>query len=42
MIKSHTIENKFLPYINHKLYNPEDGWIMKKACARFNKNKKKV
>ena len=35
-----TIENKFLPYINHKLYNPDDGWIMKKALERFNNNKR--
>ena len=35
-----TIENKLLPHIMNKLYNPNGGWIMKKAMERFNKNKK--
>ena len=35
-----TIENKLLPHIMNKLYNPTDGWIMKKAMERFNKNRK--
>tara|TARA_Y100001970_G_scaffold286796_1_gene409848 strand:- start:4029 stop:4433 length:405 start_codon:yes stop_codon:yes gene_type:complete len=36
-----TIENNLLPYIKYKLYNPDDGLIMKKAMERFNNNKKK-
>tara|TARA_X000000368_G_scaffold318674_1_gene255899 strand:+ start:1350 stop:1727 length:378 start_codon:yes stop_codon:yes gene_type:complete len=35
-----TIENKLIPYIKYKLYNPVDGWIMKKALERFNNNKR--
>ena len=33
-----TIEKKLLPYIKYKLYNPDDGWIMRKAMMRFNNN----
>ena len=36
-----TIEQKFLPYVRYKLYNPDDGLIMKKAMERFNINKNK-
>ena len=37
-----TIEIELLPYIKYKLYNPDNGWIMRKAMMRFNniKNKK--
>lgn len=33
--------NKLIPYIKYKLYNPNDGWIMKKVMIRFNNNKNK-
>ncbi len=37
-----TIEKELLPYIKYKLYNPDNGWIMKKAMDRFNNNKKNI
>lgn len=36
-----TIEKELLPYIKYKLYNPDDGLIMKYAMERFNNNKNK-
>ena len=36
-----TIEKQLLPRIKYKLYNPDDGWIMRKAMERFNNNKNK-
>tara|TARA_Y100001935_G_C17295820_1_gene506012 strand:+ start:1751 stop:2158 length:408 start_codon:yes stop_codon:yes gene_type:complete len=35
------IEKELLPYVKYKLYNPDNGWIMKKAMRRFNNNKLK-
>ena len=35
------IEKELLPYIKYKLYNPDDGWIMRQAMERFNNNKTK-
>lgn len=35
-----TIEKDLLPYVKYKLYNPNDGWIMRKARVRFNRLKR--
>jgi len=35
-----TIEKGLLPYIKYKLYNPDDGWVMRQASNRFNQLKR--
>lgn len=34
-----TLSEKFIPYVNHKLYHP-DGFMAKKIKERFNNNNK--